>query len=169
MDGASCLRGRTKYQPSPWASQTWAKRSSRRTVCTDLDSPIVGGAGRSLLKCLKGFECSHRASNAILSRSTATARCRTAASVESGNWYLPHPMLAFWVEEFIGECAALPAGAHDDWVDAWSQGAKRLLTIKPKPAPRPVPGTPLPERTIVDDMRETTLALCLLHRVRHSL
>jgi hypothetical protein len=35
MDGASCLRGRTKYQPSPWASQTWAKRSSRRTVCTD--------------------------------------------------------------------------------------------------------------------------------------
>jgi predicted phage terminase large subunit-like protein len=50
--------------------------------------------------------------------------------LESGNWYLPHPMLAPWVEAFIGECAAFPAGAHDDQVDAWSQGAKRLLAIR---------------------------------------
>jgi predicted phage terminase large subunit-like protein len=56
--------------------------------------------------------------------------------LESGNWYLPHPMLARWVEGFIGECAAFPAGAHDDQVDAWSQGAKRLLTVKtPKRTP----------------------------------
>jgi predicted phage terminase large subunit-like protein len=53
--------------------------------------------------------------------------------LESGNWYLPHPMLAPWVEGFIGECAAFPAGAHDDQVDAWSQGAKRLLSIRAKP------------------------------------
>ena len=32
--------------------------------------------------------------------------------LESGSWHLPHPMLAPWVEEFIGECAAFPAGAR---------------------------------------------------------
>ena len=53
--------------------------------------------------------------------------------LESGNWYLPHPMLAPWVEEFLGECSAFPAGAHDDQVDAWSQGAKRLLEVKSRP------------------------------------
>jgi len=63
--------------------------------------------------------------------------------LESGNWYVPHPMLARWVEGFIGECGALPAGAHDDQVDAWSQGAKRLLLSRSKPAaPRFTP----PER-----------------------
>ena len=58
--------------------------------------------------------------------------------LESGNWYLPHPMLASWVEAFIGECAAFPTGAHDDQVDAWSQGAKRLLSVRPKARPAPV-------------------------------
>ncbi len=29
--------------------------------------------------------------------------------------------LAPWVEQFIGECGAFPAGSHDDQVDAWSQ------------------------------------------------
>jgi predicted phage terminase large subunit-like protein len=52
--------------------------------------------------------------------------------LESGNWYLPHPMLAPWVDQFIGECAAFPTGSHDDQVDAWSQGAKRLLYHRPK-------------------------------------
>jgi predicted phage terminase large subunit-like protein len=47
--------------------------------------------------------------------------------LESGNWYLPHPMLKPWVEGFIAECATFPAGANDDQVDAWSQGAQRLL------------------------------------------
>ena len=55
--------------------------------------------------------------------------------LESGNWYLPHPRLFPWVQEFIGECAAFPGGAHDDQVDAWSQGAKRLLFIRPEPSP----------------------------------
>jgi len=54
--------------------------------------------------------------------------------VESGNWYLPHPRIAPWVDGFITECAAFP-GAHDDQVDAWSQGAKRLLGVKAKPKP----------------------------------
>jgi hypothetical protein len=42
-------------------------------------------------------------------------------------------MVAPWVEAFIGECAAFPSGAHDDQVDAWSQGAQRLLPIGAKP------------------------------------
>jgi predicted phage terminase large subunit-like protein len=50
--------------------------------------------------------------------------------LESGNWYLPHPMLKPWVEGFIDECAAFPTGAHDDQVDAWSQGAKKLLHFR---------------------------------------
>jgi predicted phage terminase large subunit-like protein len=53
--------------------------------------------------------------------------------LESGNWYLPHPILAPWIEQFIGECGAFPAGAHDDQVDAWSQGAKRLIYVRPMP------------------------------------
>ena len=58
---------------------------------------------------------------------------RSAAAspqLESGNWYLPHPMLKPWVDGFVAECAAFPAGANDDQVDAWSQGAKRLLYFR---------------------------------------
>ena len=64
----------------------------------------------------------------------------TAASplLESGNWYLPHPKLFPWVDEFINECAAFPGGAHDDQVDAWSQGAKHLQYHRPPPPPDPV-------------------------------
>ena len=58
--------------------------------------------------------------------------------LESGNWYLPHPILAPWVEEFISECTAFPNGAYDDQVDAWSQGAKRLLYVRPKPIQAPI-------------------------------
>jgi predicted phage terminase large subunit-like protein len=53
--------------------------------------------------------------------------------LESGNWYLPHPMLKDWVDGFIGECAAFPNAANDDQVDAWSQGAKRVLHYRSTP------------------------------------
>ena len=56
--------------------------------------------------------------------------------LESGNWYLPHPTLKSWVEGFIAECTAFPNGANDDQVDAWSQGAKRLLRHR-SPTARP--------------------------------
>jgi predicted phage terminase large subunit-like protein len=46
--------------------------------------------------------------------------------VEAGNWYLPHPSLAAWVEDFIEECASFPNGTYDDQVDAWSQGGNYL-------------------------------------------
>ncbi len=59
--------------------------------------------------------------------------------LESGNWFLPHPLLKAWVEGFIGECATFPAGAHDDQVDAWSQGAKGLLHIRAVSVPPPCP------------------------------
>jgi predicted phage terminase large subunit-like protein len=56
--------------------------------------------------------------------------------LESGNWYLPHPLLKQWVDGFIAECAAFPTGANDDQVDAWSQGAKRLLHFRAEAVPR---------------------------------
>ncbi len=49
--------------------------------------------------------------------------------LESGNWYLPHPQLAPWVDGFITECAAFPGSLNDDQVDAWSQGAHRLMAV----------------------------------------
>jgi predicted phage terminase large subunit-like protein len=58
--------------------------------------------------------------------------------LESGNWYLPHPLLKQWVDGFIAECAAFPARANDDQVDAWSQGAKRLLHVRAEAVPRSV-------------------------------
>lgn len=56
----------------------------------------------------------------------------SAASVdlESGNWYIPHPMIAAWVGDpsdptskdgFLNEVATFPFGKNDDAVDAWSQ------------------------------------------------
>jgi predicted phage terminase large subunit-like protein len=49
-----------------------------------------------------------------------------SADVEAGNWYLPHPGIAPWVLDFLEECASFPSGAHDDQVDAWSQGGNYL-------------------------------------------
>ena len=48
--------------------------------------------------------------------------------VESGNVYLPHPAIAPWVDAFIEECAAFPAGKHDDQVDQMSQALNRLTS-----------------------------------------
>lgn len=46
--------------------------------------------------------------------------------VEAGNVYLPHPLIAPWVNGFIEEAAAFPNGAYDDQVDAFSQAILRL-------------------------------------------
>lgn len=50
-------------------------------------------------------------------------------AVASGNWYLPHPLVAGWVKDFIAEAAAFPLGSHDDMVDAWSQLAKQFINV----------------------------------------
>lgn len=50
--------------------------------------------------------------------------------VEAGNVYLPDPKLHPWVADLIDECAAFPAGAHDDQVDAMTQALLRLMLRK---------------------------------------
>jgi predicted phage terminase large subunit-like protein len=51
-----------------------------------------------------------------------------AASDElnAGNWYLPHPQIASWVNDFLFEASSFPRSKHDDWVDAWSQAVAKL-------------------------------------------
>jgi predicted phage terminase large subunit-like protein len=53
--------------------------------------------------------------------------------LEAGNWYLPHPGIAPWVLDFMEECASFPRGAHDDQVDAWSQGGIYMGRRDPQP------------------------------------
>jgi phage terminase large subunit-like protein len=53
--------------------------------------------------------------------------------IEAGNVYLPHPMYAPWVNDFIEECAAFPNGAHDDQVDAMTQALLRWNMIPRQP------------------------------------
>jgi predicted phage terminase large subunit-like protein len=52
--------------------------------------------------------------------------------IEAGNVYLPHPLYAPWVNEFIEECAAFPNGAHDDQVDAMTQALLRWHMAPPQ-------------------------------------
>lgn len=49
--------------------------------------------------------------------------------VEAGNVWLPNPDMDgyAWVADLIDEAAAFPNGAHDDQVDALTQGLNRLL------------------------------------------
>ena len=47
--------------------------------------------------------------------------------VEAGNVWLPAPELCPWVDGFIEEAAGFPTAAHDDQVDAMSQGLNRLV------------------------------------------
>lgn len=45
---------------------------------------------------------------------------------DSGNMWFPHPSIAPWIEDFIEELMAFPAGLHDDQVDALTQGLAYL-------------------------------------------
>jgi predicted phage terminase large subunit-like protein len=55
------------------------------------------------------------------------ARAIAATGIaEAGNVYLPHPHLAPWVDAFVEELSAFPAGATDDQVDAYSQAMARF-------------------------------------------
>jgi predicted phage terminase large subunit-like protein len=53
--------------------------------------------------------------------------------VEAGNVYLPDPSLpgSEWVSDFIVELANFPNAAHDDSVDAFSQGMCELMSRGP--------------------------------------
>jgi len=41
-----------------------------------------------------------------------------APTIESGNVYLPSPVHAPWIHDFVQECSDFPNGKHDDMVDA---------------------------------------------------
>lgn len=61
-----------------------------------------------------------------------------SGAIEAGNVFLPKT--APWLEDFLDECAAFPAGKHDDQVDAMSQALNRLNPVgaflhNEKPAP----------------------------------
>ena len=47
--------------------------------------------------------------------------------VESGNVYLPHPMIHAWVNTFIEQLAKFPNDTRDDLVDQFSQALKRFM------------------------------------------
>lgn len=59
---------------------------------------------------------------AINPEGSKEARCAAVSpEIESGNVYLPHPMLYHWVYGFIGECGVFPNGTYKDRVDTMSQ------------------------------------------------
>lgn len=47
--------------------------------------------------------------------------------VEAGNWFLPHPHLVSWGDDFIRELAIFPGPGHNDQVDAFSQVDRYLF------------------------------------------
>lgn len=50
------------------------------------------------------------------------ARANAAVpAIESGNIYLPHPLLCAWVNAFIAECESFPSSTYADQVDATTQ------------------------------------------------
>jgi predicted phage terminase large subunit-like protein len=44
--------------------------------------------------------------------------------LNAGNWYLPHPQLASWVDAFLFELSAFPRGKHDDLMIGWTLGRR---------------------------------------------
>lgn len=45
--------------------------------------------------------------------------------IESGNVFVPHPLLYQWVDSFVTNCAGFPNVAHDDDVDSMTQALTR--------------------------------------------
>jgi predicted phage terminase large subunit-like protein len=58
-----------------------------------------------------------------VSRANAVSPC-----IESGNFYIPHPMIAPWVNEYLEQMCAFPLGKNDDMVDMTTQGLTRLIS-----------------------------------------
>jgi predicted phage terminase large subunit-like protein len=80
--------------------------------------------GTAILDSLKDEIAGLKAINPTTSKE-ARARAITP-EVESGNVYLPHPTQFPWVYDLLAELRAFPTGAHDDQVDALTQGLSEL-------------------------------------------
>lgn len=48
-------------------------------------------------------------------------------AIEAGNVFLPDPTIAPWINDYIEELSIFDNGAHDDQVDATSQGLHRMM------------------------------------------
>jgi predicted phage terminase large subunit-like protein len=53
--------------------------------------------------------------------------------IEAGNYYIPHPALFPWVEEYVAELIAFPKSAYKDQCDTTSQGLNKLRYDYPAP------------------------------------
>jgi len=60
-----------------------------------------------------------------------------APTVEAGNVFLPHPIIADWISEWIEELIVFPNGAFDDRVDSMSQALTRMLRDEGKAKKKP--------------------------------
>jgi predicted phage terminase large subunit-like protein len=58
--------------------------------------------------------------------------------IEAGNYYIPHPALFPWVEEYIAELTAFPKSAYKDQCDTTSQGLNKLRYDYPAPVENPL-------------------------------
>lgn len=87
--------------------------------------------------------------------------------VASGNVYVPHPDEAEWVPAFIEEHADFPTGAHDDRVDALSQGLEDLGTLMAEgaaPYERPREKEPPPAKSPIEQRRRDQENLAKMER-----
>jgi predicted phage terminase large subunit-like protein len=133
----------------PVAGQVWGAKGADRylldQVCKRLDMPQTVDAIRTLSDrwpdaALKLIEdkangpaviatLKHEIPGLVAVNPEGSKHARAAAvspQIEAGNVYLPHPLIAPWVEELLEECVAFPNGRHDDQVDAMTQALIRL-------------------------------------------
>jgi predicted phage terminase large subunit-like protein len=52
--------------------------------------------------------------------------------IEAGNVFLPHPLIAGWVNAYIEQCCSFPNAPHDDYVDETSQALRHLMYARDK-------------------------------------
>lgn len=70
---------------------------------------------------------------AVEPQGTKIARANTVSPfIESGNVFLPHPMIHPWIWDVIEETAGFPNAANDDIVDAMTQALIKLFVILDK-------------------------------------
>ena len=76
----------------------------------------------------------------VLPEGSKVARASAVSPlIEAQNVYLPHPLIAGWVNAFIDQCANFPNGVNDDLVDEMSQALKRFMYARDRD---PTPNLP---------------------------